>query len=313
MIAYVLRRLLQLPLVVLALAIFGFVILRGVPGGPFDLARARPPALELRDAGCDPRAPIAALFVDALRGWSSLDAGGCAGRSLAEPDRSVREIVREGLPVSLALLAMAIAFALCVGVPTGMLIAVLGTLHPRPALTRAFGAVSSTLVAVPPYVLGPALILAFSLGLRLFPPARWDGPSTWILPVLTLGAAPLGNLARVAENAVRGGLARDLVRAGRRGSGVRLAAVVRRALRTGLLPIVSALGPIAGGLFTSSVVVEMVFHVPGLGRAFLNAAIASDENVVLGATLIYAALLLGVSLALDIAYGLLDPRVRVSS
>ena len=308
MFSFALRRLMLMPVVLFVVASLTFFLVRVAPGGPFDAERRLPPEVELNlKRQCDREAPLSAQYVRFLKGWVSLEVDGCTGMSLKYPGRSVREIIWEAFPVSLHLGALALLFALALGLVTGVLAAI----RQNTWVDYAGMATSIFGISVPSFVLGPLLILVFSLELGWLPPALWSGPSTWILPALTLGATYAAYISRLTRAGLLEVVRQDFIRTARAKGLPERRVVVRHALRGGLLPVVSYLGPATSALFTGSVVVEQIFGIPGLGRTFIESALNRDYNLVLGTVLVYAAFLMTMNLVVDLVYGWLDPRVRV--
>lgn len=308
MIAYTLRRVLQMPLVLVVVASLTFVLVRLAPGGPFDRERRLAPEIERNLARtCELDAPVEAQLVRFLRGLVTSDVDGCTGYSLKYPGRTVREVLTDAFPVSVHLGALALLFALVIGFFTGLVAAMRqGSLVDRLAMT-----VSTIGISVPSFVLGPLFVLVFSLWLGWLPPALWSGPSTWILPAITLGSAYAAYVSRLTRAGMLEIVHEDFMRTARAKGLPRHIVVLRHGLRGGLLPLVTYLGPATSSLFTGSVVVEQIFGIPGLGRVFIESALSRDYNVVLGCVLLYAAFLLAMNLVVDLVYGFLDPRVRI--
>lgn len=308
MIGYTLRRVLQMPIVLVVVAALTFALVRLAPGGPFDAERRLAPEIERNLARqCEVDAPIEAQLMRFLRGVVAAEADGCTGYSLKYPGRTVREILVEAFPVSLHLGALALLFALVIGFLTG----VLAALRQNSWVDRVAMTVSIVGISVPSFVLGPVLVLTFSLWLGWLPPALWAGPSTWVLPGITLGSAYAAYVSRLTRAGMLEIVHEDFMRTARAKGLPRRLVILRHGLRGGLLPLVTYLGPAASSLFTGSVVVEQIFGIPGLGRVFIESALSRDYNVVLGCVLLYAAFLLAMNLVVDLIYGLLDPRVRI--
>lgn len=297
------RRLLLFVPTLWVIASLTFVLVRLAPGGPFQPEKALPETTRaqlLHTYGLD--RPLGEQYLRFL----AATARGDLGPSYEFPQRRVRDLVLERFRVSAELGAWALLVALLVGVPLGVVAAV----RRGRAADHAAMAVALAGSSVPAFVLGPVLVLVFALQLYWLPPALWTGPAHRVLPVLTLAAATLAVVARLAREGTLEALAQDCVRTARAKGLAEPAVVVRHALRTGLMPVLTYIGPAAAGLVTGSVAVEQVFAIPGLGRLLVNAAFARDHTVVLGVVLFYAALLLVLNLAVDVLHALLDPRVE---
>jgi oligopeptide transport system permease protein len=167
-------------------------------------------------------------------------------------------------------------------------------------------------ISLPNFVLGPLLVLLFSLTLYWLPPARWDGIASrsMVLPVLTLSAVYMAYIARLARAGMLEVLRSDYIRTARAKGLSETSIVLRHAVRGGLLPVVSFSGPALAILVTGTVVVERIFAIPGVGNYFINANLNRDEPLILGIVVFISIVILIFNLMVDIAYGFLDPRVR---
>jgi oligopeptide transport system permease protein len=167
-------------------------------------------------------------------------------------------------------------------------------------------------ISIPNFVLGPILVLVFSLTLYWLPPSRWGGfPSqNLILPVITLSAIYTAYISRLTRAGMLEVLRSDYIRTARAKGLSERDVVVRHALRGGLLPVVSYTGPALAFLLTGTVVVEKIFALPGLGNYFIQASLNRDEPLIIGIVAFIAITLLLMNLLVDIAYAFLDPRVR---
>jgi oligopeptide transport system permease protein len=230
------------------------------------------------------------------------------GNSLKYESQSVNQILWRALPVSAVLGLSAYLIALFVGITTGTLAA----LKQNTWIDYASMALAMIGISIPNFVLGPLLVLIFSLTLFWLPPALWDGfPSkSLILPAITLSAIYIAYIARLTRSGMLEVLRSDYIRTAR-AKGLSEGAVVRRhALRGGLLPVVSFSGPALAFLITGTVVVERVFSLPGLGNYFINACFNRDEPLIIGIVAFIAISVLVFNLIVDISYGFIDPRIR---
>jgi len=302
--AYATRRVLLMVPTLWAIATLTFFLVRAAPGGPFQSERDIPPAARTAltaKYGLD--RPLGEQYVTFLRRAAVLD----LGPSYSQPTRQVRDLILGSAGVSFELGGWALLVALAAGIPLGALAAYRhNTAGDRVAMAAALLGVS-----VPNFVLGPLLVLLFSLTLFWLPPALWTGPASRVLPVATLAAAYVAYVARLTRGGLLETLREDYVRTARAKGLGEGRVVVRHALRLGLLPVVSFLGPAAARLVTGSLVVEQVFAVPGLGRQLVNGAFNRDYTLVLGVVLFYAGILMVFNLLVDLAYARLDPRVEL--
>jgi oligopeptide transport system permease protein len=295
-------RLAGLPPILLVIVTVSFFVMRIAPGGPFDLERTLPEAVRANvEARYHLDEPLARQYVrylgDVLRGD--------LGPSFRYPDRTVTELIGLGIPVSLTLGVCALLFALLLGGAAGILAALRhNRLVDYLTMSLALGGVS-----IPNFVLGPLLILVFALWLGWLPVAGWGSWRHLVLPAVTLGVLYTAYIARLSRAGMLEVLFQDFVRTAR-AKGVRESVVVlRHALPSAVLPVVSYLGPAAAGALTGSVVVETIFGIPGIGRYFVQSALNRDYTMVLGTVIVFSALLVVFNLIVDLLYAWLDPRV----
>lgn len=301
---FVLRRLLATIPTLWVILTITFFLIRLAPGGPFQSEREIPPeAREALNAKYGLDAPLLVQYGRYLGNVVRFD----FGPSYKFPSRTVREIIAGALPVSLELGAWAILLALTIGIPAGAVAAVKQN-TPWDHLPMSLAMLG---VSIPNFVLGPLLIFVFALTLRWLPPALWGGLDHKILPALTLSAIYIAYIARLTRGGMLEVTRQDFIRTARAKGLPESTIVVRHALRGGLLPVVSFLGPAVARAVTGSIVVEKIFAIPGIGQYFVNAAFNRDYTLVLGVVVFYAGLLIVFNMLVDVAYGILDPRVQL--
>ncbi|HZJ42426.1 MAG TPA: ABC transporter permease [Pyrinomonadaceae bacterium] len=230
------------------------------------------------------------------------------GTSLKYEGQSVNSIIFRSLPISAAVGLLAYVLALVVGITAGSIAA----LKQNSKWDHSSMALAMLGISVPNFVLGPILVLVFSLSLYWLPPSRWGGfPSrNLILPVITLAAVYMAYIARLTRAGMLEVLRSDYIRTARAKGLSETQVVVRHALRGGLMPVVSYTGPALAFLLTGTVVVERIFALPGLGNYFIQASLNRDEPLIIGIVAFIAITLLLMNLVVDVAYAFLDPRVR---
>jgi oligopeptide transport system permease protein len=230
------------------------------------------------------------------------------GNSLRYENETVNDILRRTVPVSAAIGTCAYLLALIVGITFGTLAA----LRQNSKLDYASMGLAMLGISMPNFVLGPILVLVFSLSLYWLPPARWGGFPSWnmVLPVVTLSAIYMAYIARLTRAGMLEVLRSDYIRTARAKGLTERQVVLHHALRGGLLPVVSFTGPALAILITGTVVVERIYALPGLGTYFINANLNRDEPLILGIVAFTSILVLVFNLLVDIAYGFIDPRIR---
>lgn len=230
------------------------------------------------------------------------------GISIKYRGQSVNTIIARSLPVSAGIGFLAYLLALIVGITFGSIAA----LKQNSKWDYASMALAMLGISIPNFVLGPLLVLVFSMSLYWLPPARWDGflSRSVILPVLTLSAIYMAYVARLTRAGMLEVLRSDYIRTARSKGLRERDVVIRHALRAGLMPVISFTGPSLAFLLTGTVVVEKIFALPGLGNYFIQASLNRDEPLIIGIVAFIAITLLLMNLLVDIAYAYLDPRIR---
>ncbi|MEY2906601.1 MAG: oligopeptide transporter subunit [Verrucomicrobiota bacterium] len=298
-----LRRLASLPLVLLCVVTITFFLMRLSPGGPFDSERKLPVAIEKQLLA---KYKLDGTLLEQYSGYLKDLLHGDLRLSTKYRNRSVNEILAQTLPVTLTLGATALLIAITAGVWLGAFAAA------RPGTVAEGGALAATLLAIslPSFVLGPLLILIFSIKLAWLPVGGWGTPIQLLLPAITLAIPYAAVIARLLHDSLRETLAEDFVRTARAKGLTERAVVYRHALRVAILPVVSYLGPLAANLLTGSIVVETIFHIPGAGGFFVNSILNRDGFLLGGVVIVYCVLLMFFNLLVDFSYRFLDRRIR---
>ncbi|MFO0963567.1 MAG: ABC transporter permease [Phycisphaerales bacterium] len=316
MTAFVVRRLLQLPLILLAIYTITFAMLWVAPGNPLENPEGRQPPPEVRAAMLrqynldDP----AAFYFDYLGKASGISwALGRAprpfdlGPSLRHPDWSVNEILRDGVPVSLTVGVAAILIALGIGIAAGLV----GALRPGGLADGATQLVAVAGISVPSFVTAAVLLIVFAAKLRLAPVGGWVGVRSMLLPAIALSLPFAAYIARLVRSAMIEQMSTDHLRTARAKGLSRTQAALRHALKNAFLPVLSYLGPAVAAAVTGSFVVEKVFAVPGIGQHFVNGVLSKDITLVMGVVLVFSTVLVTMNLLVDVLYAWVDPRITL--
>src|SRR5271154_5998568 len=301
---YFLKRMFfSIPLLLIISAL-AFFLVHAAPGGPFD--RERVPASPEIERNLKAKYHLdEPVWKQYLRYLGDL-AHGDFGVSLKYRNHTVNDIIAQGLPVSMTLGALAFGFAMAVGLPLGFFTAA------RRGHWEDFigGFLAILAVCVPSFVVAPVLILIFSVKLKWLPVALWETPWHMILPTVALGLFFAGKIARLFREGMLNAMQSEFVTAARaKGLGENLL-LLKHAVRIAILPVVSYSGPMLADLLTGSFVIENIFQIPGIGVFFINSSINSDYMMTVDLALLYAVLLIGLNLIVDLTYTLLDPRVK---
>ena len=305
MLQFLLRRILYALPTMLVIVTLAFGLLHAAPGGPFDAEKAMLPEI---------RASVeAAYHLDEsvprqyLR-YLGRVLHGDLGPSFQYRDTSVNTLIAQGLPIDLTVGGLALLVALLVGIPLGIIAA----LRRNSFWDRLSMGVAMLGISVPVYVTAPLLVLLFAVALRWLPAGDW-GDGEWhhlVLPVLALSLPYIAYVARLLRTSLIEVLQAPYIRTARAKGLPWRDIVLRHALKPAMLPLVSFLGPAAVGVLTGSIVIETTFGLPGIGRFFVDGAFNRDYTLVMGVTILSAALMIFMNLLVDMIYGLLDPKVR---
>ena len=321
MLRFIGRRLLEAIPVMFIIITGTFFMQRFVPGGPFTSEKAVAPEVQRNlDAYYHLSDPLWKQYRDylwdltpksfhplALRDGLDLKAAfGIDFRPSFKYNRSVNEIIAYKLPASLELGGWSLLVALGVGLPLGILAAV----RHNTWIDYFCSSVAMTGICVPTFVLGPLLVLAFGIHLHWFNASGWNSPIDRVLPCLTLGSVYAAYVARLTRGGFLEVLNQDYIRTARAKGATETRVIFRHALRGGLLPVVSFLGPAVAGILTGSFVIETIFQIPGLGREFVTSAFNRDYTLVLGTVILYAGMIVALNLVVDVVQVWLNPKLR---
>jgi oligopeptide transport system permease protein len=300
---FIIRRLLWLIPVLGFVSLATFVLMHQVPGGPWDREKALAPSvIEALNQRYGLDKPLHEQYIDFI----SRAVRGDLGVSYVYQDRSISQILRQGLPVTATLGALALLISLTIGITLGTFAA----LRPNSWIDYLSIGFATLGAAAPNFVIGILLIIVFSVWLHWLPTSGWGRPAQAVLPALALGAYPAAFLARLTRSSMLEVLNQDYVRTARaKGLAYRIV-VIRHALKNALIPILTVAGPLTAFFVTGSFVIENLFSIPGIGRLFVQGVFQRDYGLIMGATLFYAFVVAIANLAVDVLYAYVDPRIR---
>jgi oligopeptide transport system permease protein len=302
MIRFIIRRILWLIPVLLFVSLITFTLMHITPGGPWDNEKqVAPQVVANLNAKYNLDKPAWQQYLiymsNALRGD--------LGPSYTYQDRSVTQIILQGLPTTASLGALAALVAVLIGVPLGVIAA---SRQNTPVDYTALG-FGTVFASVPSFVLGFVLIIVFALDLHMVPTSGWGKPSQYVLPVLTLGLNQAALLTRITRASVLDVSRMDFMRTAR-AKGLREELLIRRhLLKNALIPVVTVMGPILAFLLVGSLIVETIFSVPGIGRLLVQGIGQRDYSLIMGTTLLYAFVIAVLNLVVDVLYAVIDPRI----
>lgn len=291
----------------LAIFTITFFLMHATPGSPWD-STGRPLPLHVIESlnekyGLDK--PVGEQYLIFL--WGIVSRGDL-GDSYTRAGQSVSDLLIQHFPVSLQLGLMAMVFA----VGGGMTLGLIGGMRPNSPVDYLTTFLSVIGISTPSYVVATLGVIVFALWLKLVPTGGWDGifSERAIIPIIALGLGPMATIARYTRSAVIEVASQDYIRtAHAKGLPVR-AVNVRHVLPNALISVVTVTGVSLVSVVTGSFFVESILNIPGIGRYFVTSVTARDYPVIIGTTLLYATLVMVMNLVVDVAYTVLDPRIR---
>ena len=303
MIKFILLRILQAIPTLFIIATLTFFMTRLAPGGPFDAEKNIPEEIkEKLESHFGLEKPLHTQYFLYLGNLLQGD----LGPSFKYMGWEVSELIAKAFPVSAQLGLFSLLIALVLGLPAG----VVAALRKNSAYDYCLIITAMLGICLPTFVLGPLLILFFSSWLGWLPPLGWYSFADMILPSLTLGLFYGAYIARLTRAGMLETLNQDYIRTARAKGAPPVRVVLRHAIKGGLLPVVTFLGPAFAGLISGSFIIESIFFIPGLGRFFVTAAFNRDYTMVLGTVLFYACLIIILNLLVDMIQASIDPKTR---
>lgn len=270
------------------------------------MERALPPAIEKNlQIKYNLDAPLWEQYGKYLKDVASGD----LGPSFSFPDMTVNDVIEEGFPVSLALGLKSVFVSLLLGIPAGVIAAVKHG-HWQ---DRVLSFLTVMGIAIPGFIMASFMVFFFAVYFRILPAAMWEGWRYEIMPIAALSFGPLAVITRLTRSSMLDVLGQDYIKLARAKGMSSFTVLYRHALPNALIPVVTILGPLLAGIVTGSFVIESIFAVPGIGRAFVNSITNRDYTLILGLTVFYSILLIVMNTVIDILYPLIDPRIKITA
>ena len=308
MLGYIIRRVLWIIPVLIVVSMMTFGLMHAAPGGPWAREKKLPTStVTLLNAkfGLDQPWPIQYLT------WVGKMVTGDLGPSYKYINRSVNQIVAQGIGTTAHLGIMAFLLAVLVGIPLG----VIAALRHNGWADYVATFISIIGIATPSFVAAILLLVFFSVTLRWFPTHGWQGwaePGTMVLPTVALALFPIAQIARFTRASMLEVTRKDYIRTAQSKGLKERTIVVIHMIRNALIPVVTILGPLLAFLITGSFIIETIFSIPGIGRYYVTSITQRDYGVIMAMTMLYAAAIAVLNLVVDVLYAYIDPRIRYS-
>ena len=301
---YILKRIALAILTVWVVITVTFFVMRAVPGGPFMGEKAvTPEVIAALEAKYGMDKPLIEQYFTYLKDVvTRLD----FGPSLKLRGRMVIDVIGDGMKVSVKLGLIAAGIATVTGVVLGAIAA----LRRNKIIDKVIMVITTAFVSMPSFIMGTLLLLLFAVRLLLVP-ANGATEGGLILPVVTLALYPTAYITRLTRSSMLDVLGQDYIRTARAKGVSSVKIIFGHALKNAMIPVITYLGPMIAYIVTGSLVVEQIFAVPGIGRAFVSSITDRDYPMIMGTTIVLAVLIVVMNLVSDILYKVVDPRINL--
>ncbi|MGY0691237.1 ABC transporter permease [Virgibacillus sp. FSP13] len=304
MLRYILKRFLMMVITIWIIVTLTFVLMVTIPGSPFNEERGTNETVQANlEAHYNLDEPYYIQYLLYLKSIVTFD----FGPSIKQPTETVNDLLGRGFPISFELGIVTIIVA----VISGIILGIMAALRHNKMIDYAAMSFAVLGISIPNFVLATLLIQKLAVDWQLFPPATWSSPAHMVLPVIALATGPMAIIARLTRSTMLEVLTQDYIKMARAKGLTPWKIVVKHALKNALMPVVTILGTLLAGILTGTFVIEKIFAIPGMGKYFVESINQRDYPVIMGTTVFYSAFLIFMLFLVDIAYGLLDPRIKL--
>ncbi|MFG6118208.1 MULTISPECIES: ABC transporter permease [Thalassobacillus] len=301
---YIIKRFLIMIGTVLIIATLTFFLMHAIPGSPFNEERNSNEVVQANlEAHYHLNEPLFIQYLIYLKSIATLD----FGPSIKHPTQTVNDLLGRGFPISFELGIVTILVA----VISGIILGVLAALKHNGIIDYLAMTIAVLGISIPNFVLATLLIQKLAVDWDIFPAATWSSPLHMVLPTLALATGPMAIIARLTRSSMLEVLTQDYIKTARAKGLMPYKIIIKHALKNALMPVVTILGTLLAGILTGTFVIEKIFAIPGMGRYFIESINQRDYPVIMGTTVFYSFFLVFMLFLVDIAYGLLDPRIKM--
>jgi len=301
---YFIKRLISM-IITLWLIITGtFFLMHSIPGSPFNEERSTNETVQKNlESYYHLDQPLLGQYGDYLSSLIKLD----LGPSIKQPSQTVNDLLGRGFPVSFELGF----YTLIVAIITGIALGVIAALKHNGLIDYLAMSLAVLGISIPNFVMATLLIQQLAVNFPIFPVATWTSPKHMVLPIISLATGPMAIIARLTRSSMLEVLTQDYIKTAKAKGLSPVKIVFKHALRNALLPVVTVLGSLAASILTGTFVIEKIFAIPGMGKYFVDSINNRDYSVIMGTTIFYSAILIVLLFLVDLAYGFLDPRIKL--
>ncbi|WP_341357957.1 ABC transporter permease [Rossellomorea sp. y25] len=301
---YLLKRLLAMVITLWLIVTLTFFLMHAIPGSPFNEERNTSEIVQQNlEAHYHLNEPLMVQYLLYLKSLVSLD----FGPSITQPSQTVNDLLGRGFPISFELGMI----TLIIAVVSGVILGILAALRHNGMIDYMAMTFAVLGISIPNFVMATLLIQQVAVNWGILPVATWTSWHHMVLPTLALATGPMAIIARLTRSSMLEVLTQDYIRTARAKGLSPIKIVFKHALRNALLPVVTVLGTLAAGILTGTFVIEQIFAIPGMGKYFVESINQRDYPVIMGTTVFYSAFLILMLFLVDLAYGFLDPRIKL--
>ncbi|PAV31347.1 peptide ABC transporter permease [Virgibacillus profundi] len=304
MLRYLLKRLLIMVVTLWIIITLTFVLMVSIPGSPFNSEKSSNEIVQAnleRHYNLDE--PYYVQYLLYIKSIVTFD----FGPSIKQPNQSVNDLLARGFPISFELGIVTIIVA----VFSGIILGILAALKHNGFIDYLMMGIAVLGISIPNFILATLLIQQLAVKFSIFPVATWSSPAHMVLPVLALATGPMAIIARLTRSTMLEVLTQDYIKMAKAKGLSPWKITIKHALRNALMPVVTIMGTLLAGILTGTFVIEQIFAIPGMGKYFVESINQRDYPVIMGTTVFYSAFLIFMLFLVDIAYGILDPRIKV--
>lgn len=304
MASYLFKRFVAMIITLWLIITLTFFLMHALPGSPFNEERNTSEAVQRNlEAHFNLDKPVHIQYIEYLKSVIQFD----FGPSIKKSSQTVNELLGRGFPVSFELGMITLAVAIISGITLG----VIAALRHNGIVDYLAMTIAVLGISIPNFVLATLLIQQVAVNWELLPVATWKSWKHMVLPTLALATGPMAIIARLTRSSMLEVLTQDYILTAKAKGLSPVKIVIKHALKNALLPVVTVLGSLAAGILTGTFVIEKIFAIPGMGKYFVDSINNRDYPVIMGTTIFYSSLLIFLLFLVDIAYGILDPRIKL--
>ncbi|MYL33881.1 ABC transporter permease subunit [Pontibacillus yanchengensis] len=304
MVKYIAKRLVLMILTIFIIASLTFFLMHAIPGSPFNEERGTNETVQANlEEHYHLDEPLFVQYLIYMKSVATFD----FGPSIKQPTETVNDLLGRGFPISAELGIVTIVVA----VISGIILGVFASLRHNGIIDYLAMAFAVLGISIPNFVLATLLIQKFAVDWEILPAATWSSPAHMILPTIALATGPMAIIARLTRSSMIETLTQDYIKTAHAKGLKPWKIVIKHALKNALMPVVTIMGTLLAGILTGTFVIEKIFAIPGMGKYFVESINQRDYPVIMGTTVFYSAFLIGMLFLVDIAYGVLDPRIKL--